>query len=335
MNDLNNINISHRYLKHNEYLTSFFNHLLSISYIYIQFRYFSISWHILLVNHLFTMFMMGQLFVLLMVSNVLMFVQGLHVTRLNSSFVVFCCQLFVLNSCLHWSHLLFGGHCCVLLLWLLGCGMVKSLLMQMLLTCMLMVNWCMSVHMLDQMLAVFVLLSPHVNSIDNGTIINKLSLAILQMDSSIIHVCSIKSIFIFFLQLVLMVFGCFDCLGLVICLFFFLGNNFHFLFLLNWILVFVHQVLWVMASSVGWLCKVLLLMVQHVMMSPHISTFMEMLLLCKRFRGIKPTLGKLFWINLFFLLNFMSFFHRSFFLLAFSNWSLLMKWLELLMMLIS
>lgn len=38
MNDLNNINISLRYLKHNEYLTSFFNHLLSISYIYIQFR---------------------------------------------------------------------------------------------------------------------------------------------------------------------------------------------------------------------------------------------------------------------------------------------------------
>jgi hypothetical protein len=39
------------------------------------------------------------------------------------------------------------------------------------------------------------------------------------------------------------IFGCFDCLGLVISLFFFLGNNFHFLFLLDWILVFVHQVL--------------------------------------------------------------------------------------------
>lgn len=38
MNDLNNINISHRYLKHNEYLTSFYNDHLSISYIYIQNR---------------------------------------------------------------------------------------------------------------------------------------------------------------------------------------------------------------------------------------------------------------------------------------------------------
>lgn len=118
-----------------------------------------------------------------------------------------------------------------------------SLLMQMLLTSMLMVNWCMSVHMFYQMLAVFVLLSPHVNSIYSGTIINKLSLAILQMNSSIIYVCSIKSIIIFFLQLVFVIFGCFDCLGLVISLFFFLGNNFHFLFLLDWILVFVHQVL--------------------------------------------------------------------------------------------
>lgn len=106
-----------------------------------------------------------------------------------------------------------------------------------------MVNWCMSVHMLDQMLAVFVLLGPHINSIHSGTIVNKLSLAILQMNSSIIYIGSIKSIIILFLQLVFMVFGCFDSLGLVICLFFFLGNNFHFLLLLDWILVFVHQVL--------------------------------------------------------------------------------------------